>query len=49
MFEIKVRDHLFIAHSLKDDFFGEAKNLHGATYAVSYTHLRAHETRHDHV
>jgi len=34
MFEIKVRDHLFIAHSLKDDFFGEAKNLHGATYVI---------------
>ena len=34
MFEIKVRDHLFIAHSLKDDFFGEAKNLHGATYII---------------
>ncbi|MEC9205934.1 MAG: 6-carboxytetrahydropterin synthase [Pseudomonadota bacterium] len=34
MFEIKVRDYLFIAHSLKDDFFGEAKNLHGATYVA---------------
>ena len=34
MFAIKVRDHLFIAHSLKDDFFGEAKNLHGVTYVI---------------
>ena len=34
MFEIKVRESLFIAHSLKDDFFGPAKNLHGATYVV---------------
>ena len=32
--EIKVRESLFIAHSLKDDFFGPAKNLHGATYVV---------------
>ena len=34
MFEIKVRESLFVAHSLKDDFFGPAKNLHGATYVV---------------
>ena len=31
---MKVRDNLFIAHSLKDDFFGPAKNLHGATYVI---------------
>ena len=29
-----VRDNLFIAHSLQDDFFGPAKNLHGATYVI---------------
>ena len=34
MFEVKVRDNLFIAHSLKEDFFGDAKNLHGATYVI---------------
>ena len=34
MYEVKVRDNLFIAHSLKDEFFGPAKNLHGATYVV---------------
>ena len=34
MFKVKGRDHLFIAHSLKDDFFGPAKNLHGATYVI---------------
>ena len=34
MFKVKVRDHLFIAHSLTDDFFGPAKNLHGATYVI---------------
>ena len=34
MFDVKVRDNLFIAHSLKDEFFGLAKNLHGATYVI---------------
>tara|TARA_B110001450_G_scaffold10933_1_gene10635 strand:- start:63 stop:467 length:405 start_codon:yes stop_codon:yes gene_type:complete len=34
MYEVTVRDNLFIAHSLKDDFFGPAKNLHGATYVI---------------
>tara|TARA_B100001559_G_C16288953_1_gene524187 strand:+ start:275 stop:685 length:411 start_codon:yes stop_codon:yes gene_type:complete len=34
MYEVKVRDNLFIAHSLRDDFFGPAKNLHGATYVI---------------
>ena len=34
MYEVKVRDNLFIAHSLKDEFFGPAKNLHGATYII---------------
>ena len=37
MFKVKIRDYLFIAHSLKDDFFGEAKNLHGATYVIDLT------------
>tara|TARA_Y100000748_G_scaffold277422_1_gene254410 strand:- start:24 stop:419 length:396 start_codon:yes stop_codon:yes gene_type:complete len=34
MYEVKVRDNLFIAHSLKDEFFGPAKDLHGATYVI---------------
>ena len=34
MYSVKVRDHLFIAHSLKHPSFGRAKNLHGATYVV---------------
>ncbi|MBT3548890.1 MAG: 6-carboxytetrahydropterin synthase [Gammaproteobacteria bacterium] len=34
MYEVTVRDNLFIAHSLQDDFFGPAKNLHGATYVI---------------
>ena len=34
MYELKIRDYCFIAHSLKDDFFGPAKNLHGTTYII---------------
>ena len=34
MYEVKVKDNLFIAHSLNDEFFGPAKNLHGATYVI---------------
>ena len=34
MYEVKVRDNLFIAHSLNNEFFGPAKNLHGATYVI---------------
>ena len=34
MYEVKVRDNLFIAHSLDNEFFGPAKNLHGATYVI---------------
>ena len=34
MYEVKVGDNLFIAHSLNNEFFGPAKNLHGATYVI---------------
>ena len=34
MYELKIRDYWFVAHSLKDEFFGPAKNLHGVTYVV---------------
>ena len=34
MYELKIRDYCFIAHSLRDDFFGPAKNLHGTTYII---------------
>ena len=34
MYELKIRDYCFIAHSLDDDFFGPAKNLHGTTYII---------------
>ena len=34
MYELKISDYCFIAHSLKDDFFGPAKHLHGTTYII---------------
>lgn len=34
MFAVGVSDHVMIAHSLADPFFGPAGRLHGATYAV---------------
>ena len=34
MFSVTVRDHIMIAHSLPDPFFGPAAGLHGATYVV---------------
>jgi 6-pyruvoyltetrahydropterin/6-carboxytetrahydropterin synthase len=34
MFSVGVSDHMMIAHSFADPFFGPAQRLHGATYAV---------------
>ena len=34
MFQVKVTDSVFIAHSLPDKVFGPAQNLHGATYKI---------------
>ena len=33
-FTVGVSDHVMIAHSFADPFFGPAQRLHGATYAV---------------
>jgi 6-pyruvoyltetrahydropterin/6-carboxytetrahydropterin synthase len=33
MFAVGVSDHVMIAHSFADPFFGPAQRLHGATYA----------------
>jgi 6-pyruvoyltetrahydropterin/6-carboxytetrahydropterin synthase len=40
VFTLTVRDHIMIAHSLPDPFFGPAQQLHGATYAVETTWAR---------
>lgn len=34
MYSVTVKDHMMIAHSLPDKFFGPAQQLHGATYVV---------------
>ena len=34
MYTVKVRDHVMVAHSLKNEAFGPAQNLHGSTYIV---------------
>ena len=40
MFSLGVSDHIMVAHSFADPFFGPAQRLHGATYGVELT-LRA--------
>lgn len=42
MFSLTVRDHVMIAHSLPDAFFGPAQALHGATLVAEVT-WRRHE------
>ncbi len=34
MFTVSVRNHMMVAHSLPDPYFGPAQALHGATYVV---------------
>jgi 6-pyruvoyltetrahydropterin/6-carboxytetrahydropterin synthase len=34
MFALGVSDHVMIAHSFADAFFGAAQRMHGATYAI---------------
>jgi 6-pyruvoyl-tetrahydropterin synthase len=41
MFEVTVRDHMMVAHSLRGDVFGPAQALHGATYVVDAAFARA--------
>jgi 6-pyruvoyltetrahydropterin/6-carboxytetrahydropterin synthase len=41
MFQLTVRDHMMVAHSLPDPAFGPAQRLHGATYVVELTLWRA--------
>lgn len=40
MFTLTVRDHVMLAHSLADPFFGPAQGLHGVTYVVEATFER---------
>jgi len=40
VFTLTVRDHVMLAHSLPDPFFGPAQGLHGVTYVVEATFER---------
>lgn len=46
MFTLTVRDHVMLAHSLPDPFFGPAQGLHGVTYVVEATFERPDLDRH---
>lgn len=37
MYHVRIREHIMIAHSLKNKAFGPAQNKHGATYVVDVT------------
>lgn len=39
-FRLTVDDHIMIAHSLQDPFFGPAQNLHGATLSIQASFFR---------
>ncbi|SNB55199.1 6-pyruvoyl-tetrahydropterin synthase [Arboricoccus pini] len=47
MFNVRVRDHIMIAHSFKGDVFGPAQALHGATFVVDVTFRRKELDRHN--
>jgi 6-pyruvoyl-tetrahydropterin synthase len=40
VFNVTVRDHMMVAHSLRGEVFGPAQRLHGATYVVDATFRR---------
>ena len=47
MYSVKVRDHIMIAHSLPDPFFGPAQKMHGATYVVDIEFFSSKLDRHN--
>lgn len=46
MYSLTVNDHVMIAHSLPNDFFGPAQGMHGATLTVEATFSRAELDEH---
>lgn len=46
MYSLTVNDHVMIAHSLPNEFFGPAQGMHGATLAVEATFSRAELDKH---
>lgn len=49
MYSVEVRDHIMIAHSLKDPVFGPAQGLHGATFVVDVAFFRDNIAPHNFV
>lgn len=47
MYSVEVSDHIMVAHSLPDAFFGPAQNTHGATFVVTVAFFRAELTEHN--
>lgn len=41
MYSLTVSDHIMIAHSFEGEIFGPAQKVHGATYTVEVTVMRA--------
>lgn len=39
MYSVTVKDHIMIAHSLPDPFFGPAQQTHGATFAIEISFM----------
>lgn len=39
MYTVKVKEHIMIAHSLPDPYFGPAQHMHGATYVAEVTFM----------
>lgn len=46
MYSLTVNDHVMIAHSLPNEFFGPAQGMHGATLTVEATFSRAEVDEH---
>ena len=47
MYSVTVREHIMIAHSLPDPFFGPASQMHGATYVVDAEFMTAELDEHN--
>ncbi len=47
MYAVEVRDHIMIAHSFADPYFGPAQNMHGATFVVDVAFFRQELTQHN--
>ena len=47
MYSVRIREHMMIAHSLPDPFFGPASKVHGATYVVDAEFFAAELEEHN--